>query len=496
MADYGVTATGFKRKRLADIKLEIEASLRANLGNFINTLPSSIFGQVIGIFSEREDAVWEAVEEVYNSQWLNSASGVPLQNVLGLVGVTKLNAAKSVQQDLYLFGTPGTIVPVNTQVRVAGNSSATFQTVASIQLVAGQDQIQRLGFSAPPTSGSYRLRYINEDTATLAFNATALDVQNALNALPKLDGVTVTGNHDVLQRFDVTFGGLSGKLPHAPLQVILSTLSNGAPVTLAWASNPQEAIPQGVVDAEALVAGPTAAPLYTLTEIVNPVTGLDRVLNLMDADVGRFLEDDNSARVRSSTAQAARGKGSPDAIRARLLEVEGVTQAIVFQNEGDTTDVNGLPPHSIRAYVQGGDDQDIREEIWISKAGGIKSDGLVTGTIKDSSGIIQPIKFSRPEVVPVYISITITKDSDWTSDGAAKVRAALAGYVNSLLIGADVIVYPKMISVLNSISGITDISIAVGTTSSPTTDNNIIIGVQQLARVVVPETDIVVTVNP
>ena len=498
MADeiqYGVTPQGFKRKRLATIKTDIESFLRAKIGNFINLLPSSLFGQFTGIFAERYDELWEVAEDTYNSQYSASATGVPLQNALALVGVPKQGAAKSLQQNLYLFGTPGTIIPVNTQVRVAGNTSAVFKLLESVQLVAGQDQIQRLSFGGVPDAGTYRLRYINEDTTLLNFDSSAADVQAALNALPKLEGVTVVGTPGT--DFDITFGGLAGKTPHLPLVVMNNTMVDGVtPVTLAWVANLQEAIPQGVTDAEALTDGPTPAPLYSLTEIVNAVPGLDRVLNITDADVGRFLESDNDYRVRSTTAQAGVGRGSPDAIRARLLELDGVQRAIVFQNEEDFVDSLGLPPHSIRAYVQGGDDDEIFQEIWDSKGGGIKSDGLLVGTAYDDGGLPHTIKFSRPEIVPIYVEATISKNSNWPSNGISQVREALAAYVNSLEIGDDVIVYPKMIASTNGIAGITDIELKVGTAASPTTDDNIPIDIQELARIIDAGTDIVITVNP
>ena len=59
MADYGITPTGFRAKRLDDILKEIEASNRESFGDSINLIPSSVLGQINGTQAERESKLWE-----------------------------------------------------------------------------------------------------------------------------------------------------------------------------------------------------------------------------------------------------------------------------------------------------------------------------------------------------------------------------------------------------------------------------------------------------
>ncbi len=95
MVDYGVTDTGFVRKPIDIIKGELEASLRAKLGDTLNLLPSSVFGQLIGIVSDREADVWELLEDVYASQYPSGARGQSLDNLCSLTGVRRDQATKS-----------------------------------------------------------------------------------------------------------------------------------------------------------------------------------------------------------------------------------------------------------------------------------------------------------------------------------------------------------------------------------------------------------------
>lgn len=128
MSGYGVTNKGFLAKTTAVTKQEIESDLKASLGENINLLPESVLGQIVGIFSERENKLWELAEDIYNSQYPNSSEGVSLENVCALTGITKKGATKSQVKGQLLFGDTGTIVLKGTVISVEGNPNARFIT--------------------------------------------------------------------------------------------------------------------------------------------------------------------------------------------------------------------------------------------------------------------------------------------------------------------------------------------------------------------------------
>jgi uncharacterized surface anchored protein len=65
--------------------------------------------------------------------------------------------------------------------------------------------------------------------------------------------------------------------------------------------------------------------------------------------------------------------------------------------------------------------------------------------------------------------------------GAQEIENAILAYGENLEIGADVIVFPKLISSFSNINGILDVAIRIGTAISPTLDNNITITARQKA---------------
>lgn len=480
---FGITPQGFVLPQLSDIQEEINQTLIAQFGANINLGAESVFGQISGIFAEREALIWQAMQDVYNSQGPSTAFGASLDNVGDLRGIPRLSAKASVVQNVKLFGTAGTPVPVGTQYNVVDSPTSLFAQQSSVTLVAGQDCIQHIAFSGVPATGNWALTQGNGSTGTLAFNASAATIQTAIRAnFPFAAGTTVTGNYTIGFNINFLGAGTGGKMVQDLIVVSSNTLATvaPAPVTVTPAIT-QAGIDQADITAIAVSTGPVIANTGTLTMIATPISGLTNVLNTQDAAIGRNVETDNEYRARMAEELQIAGAGTVEAIRSRLLNVTGVTAVIVFENVTDTTDGNSLPPHSFEAFVQGGADQDIANTIWAAKPAGINTYGTSNAPVIDSQGLSHTIYFSRPTQLSIYIIINIHISATYPSNGDALVKQALVDFGNSLGIGQEVIVVPKLISSIASIPGIETAAILIGTAPGPTLGNNIPVGIQQIA---------------
>lgn len=471
---FGITTAGFIRKRLSDSKTELENLFKVKFGQFINLLPSSIFAQIIGILAEREQSIWELAEDTYNSQYPDTAEGVSLDNVASITGLTRKGPAKSRVQNVCLYGTVGNTIPSGTQVSVAGNPTAQFITDGDRTLGAGVDEVQTISWAVVPAVGGYKIKYNTEETSVLAYNANAAAIQAALNALSTLSAVVVTGNYGA--GFIVTFGGADGKTPHP--QISITSNTTGQTVSVATSV---EGVAQAQVDCTATVDGAVQAPFGTLTVIDTPVSGFTAVKNISDAIVGRLTETDLEYRKRRSETLQIAGSSTVEAIRSRLLNLDGVSSVIIFENITSIIDSKGRPPKSFEAVVSGGLDQDIIDELWLAKPAGIESYGSVSGSVTDSQGQAHALKFSRPTLIPIFIDIVITRDLNYPVDGDNLVKNASINYINGLGIGTDIIVYPRLIGAFGSIPGILNMVIKIGLSASPTLDNNIIINANEFS---------------
>ena len=468
---FGVTTSGFVIKRLEDIKDEIESSLRAALGPEINLLPQAVFGQIVGIFSERESLVWELAEDVYNSQYPDTAEGVPLDNVVALTGTTRKEATKSTSQIL-AEGTALTVIPQGSVVSVQGDSEARFETDADATIAATISRIQRIDFDDVPDSGDWKLDYGGQVTNSLAYDISAATLETELEAIVgealKIEGSMTDG-------WKIYFREPGTKLTLA--EDTNNLLIGATPIVITIALQPGVAINVTAED-----TGSTAAPADSLTVIETPIAGWDSSINTEDALIGRDLETDQELKLRRDEELGIAGRATLEAIRAQLIAITDVIAVVTFRNISAVEDPDGRPPHSLDIVVQGGDEDEIAETIFETIADGIETIGTISKTVVDSQGFNQTIKFSRPTEVEIYLEVDLSVDNNlFPSDGIAQAEAALLAHGNGLQVGEDVIVYPALVASLNDIPGITDVVIRIGEAPSPTLDNNITIEPREIA---------------
>ena len=135
---FGLTSSGFQKKRYEDIKAELISEFKAAFGNGIVTSPNEPIGQIIGIIAEREALVWELMEQVYFSQYPDTASGDALDNAVALTGVSRQPATFSYGiVTLTGNGVDSITVPSGFQVAVTGSETAVFATQSPVDIVAG-----------------------------------------------------------------------------------------------------------------------------------------------------------------------------------------------------------------------------------------------------------------------------------------------------------------------------------------------------------------------
>lgn len=235
------------------------------------------------------------------------------------------------------------------------------------------------------------------------------------------------------------------------------------------------------VAAEALNTGPIVGSSGTITVIETPVAGWATVTNPLDADVGTDIETDAAFRLRRENLLAVSGAGTLEAIRAAVLSVTGVVQALVFENVTLTVDVNGLPGKSFEVVVQGGTDADIAQAIFDTKPAGIESFGTTTESVTDSQGFSHDIEFTRPTEIDIYIDVDVdVTAAEYAGDAA--VETALVTEGDTMEVGEDVI-YVRFQCVPLTVSGVVDVTdFKIDVTASPTGTSNIAIALRELAR--------------
>lgn len=169
---YGLSALGFRTKRLAKILDDLNQALIASFGA-INLAPQSVYGQLVGVEAKAYADLWENLEFVYNSQYPNTASGVSLDNVVALNGIVRLPQTQTVVYAA-CTGNEGTFISPNALAKIP-NTNDNFYT---------------------PTGGSITASNANNVTVQVG-TVTGQAYQLVLNNLPyiySLPLITFTGN--------------------------------------------------------------------------------------------------------------------------------------------------------------------------------------------------------------------------------------------------------------------------------------------------------------
>lgn len=245
-------------------------------------------------------------------------------------------------------------------------------------------------------------------------------------------------------------------------------------------ANAEEIVAPGGVLADqlfrALDTGPVRANAGTLTVIAESVSGWTAITNPLDAALGALIESDTALRVRRGTELARTGSATADAVRVDVADVADVTYCVVLENDTDDVDANGQDPHSLQVVVEGGDDQDVADAIWASKAGGIGTFGADTMTVTDDQGYEHEVNFTRPTETDVYLDIELTCDAD-TYPGDSDVKEALAEWADANhTIGQDVVRSRAIAQLFVLIPGLIDVTVFdIGLTNGTETAANLTI---------------------
>jgi uncharacterized phage protein gp47/JayE len=481
---FGVTPEGLVIKRLADIQTELNEDARGVYGNAVDLDPRRPFGQFLGIMSERFAQIWELVEQVYLARYPRTAEGKQFDDVASFNGLVR-RAATFSTVGVRLSGTEGTVIPQGTRASVDGNPESIFETDEEYTIEAGINEIQEIIFPDEPVAGAFTLVFGGEATSAIQWDDTAGDIEAALEALSGVSAVTVIGSF--YSGFTITFTGADGQQPQSLISLGSNTLSSDGIAVgdiIPTIARVQLGVLPGVDGTmTAQTSGPIPAPAGSLTVREDTVSGWDSITNPLDAEQGEIEETDAAFKIRRAQQIALGALCTPDAIRARMLEVEGVESCVVYINNTEAT-VDSLPPKSVRVVLLGGDPLPIARQLFASVAGGIRTYGAQSQTITDDSGFPQILRWDNAEEVSIWVEIDLTIDpEDFPLDGEDQIIAAILAYGEGLGTGDDVIVYPYFICTLDVISrGILDAAVRIGTSSGPTLDDNISIAPDEIAR--------------
>lgn len=227
------------------------------------------------------------------------------------------------------------------------------------------------------------------------------DTRYALNYIKRNGGTFTIQNIDVTVDRTITLNGLDDNYNN--LDAVSYTVSDNS--GNLWY----------LIDTTTLTAGTQSLPfrsknygsyqsvIGTITNQVTIVLGVVSVTNSVAATtLGEEQESDAAFMLRRNRSTYLRGLNNCDSMLSQLLELNGVSDADVWQNRTLSTDATGTAGNTVWVIVEGGANTDIAEVIY-TNACNANFRGNVSVPITSAAGQTFNTKFDRPTPVALYI---------------------------------------------------------------------------------------------
>lgn len=213
----------------------------------------------------------------------------------------------------------------------------------------------------------------------------------------------------------------------------------------------------------------------TIQRISSSIAGPESVSNPDPTEGGREKESNRELRTRAKESLASGARGTAAAIVSSVRLLQSVNSVSIRLNDGGPDSDTSLPLNSFELIVECDNDPDVLNEVAqtimdtkaacdtpVNGVNGVAAAGLA----ELDNGQLFNIPFSRPNIVNVYVDMTLSTDEDY--EGGTAVRDAIIGYVGGILstgyttrgslrVGDDV-VYNKILSAIMSVEGVVDVS--------------------------------------
>jgi len=452
MATYGLTEYGFILKRfeaiLADLRIRLLTEFPdAAIGD------DEVIGHLLDVFAKEPAELWELGEAIYKSRAPSSADGTQLDDI-GQINAIQRLSARAAQVYESFSGTNGVLIPLTFRFK-RPDVDELFQPIVEASL---------------------------DNTQTSRVLIKIINVINDHDYIVTIDenGVQYTSDSTATIE-EITAGIIAAIMAQTDTLKVNAFEDEASQGTFYIASNDNESAHKIDLTADFTLqkfwtpikcqsedTGDIEAPAGTLTEIVTPVAGLTDIINFADAIIGAGVQSDQTYRIRLFEETRRLGGGSLEAIKDRILnEVEDVVLVKAFENDKKDPDIETRPGKSIEILVEGGTDEDIANELWYVKSGGIETFGSESVIIIDSQKELHTIKFSRP--IPQYVHFRIYREKTSkfpiNGDDIIKQNIVLFGRENFGI--GDLLIIQEFYCPVYSVDGLIDVGIEWDVTDNP-----------------------------
>ena len=445
MAEYGVTDSGFVLKRMDTIIDEIHDDLTDGFGFNTKVTRPSYLDTLVTTFAGQIATLWEVAQESYYAKFPATATGKNLDNAVQYGGIRRGKTTATVYR-LHCTGTDGTRVPYGSTVGTNTNPQVVLLAQNSFSIARAAANALTIRPASTVVGDVYSVAIDGISYSFTCTEATDENILAGLKAAITTDSYTITLGESYLSIEDKTTSRNS-------TFTLSDNLTTGTVTTIAAF--------------ETVSLGRIEVPTGTITEIIDKVAGFTAVTNKNTPNYGTTQETDVELRHSYIAKLSHLSTAMLTSIKSALLnDVDGVESVQGYENDTDTTDADGLSPHSIEVVVEGGENTAIAEAILKTKACGIATNGTISIDVTTDNGDTVPIKFSRPSYIYLWIKVVLhgTK-TNMPTNYENLVSDSILDNCAELEIGDDLFIQTLLNDIYDKVAGVTYIDIYTAQTS-------------------------------
>ena len=417
-----LTGEGLVIDRQPVILQDLKDNAKIDINPNISIRDDEVLGQEYQILSLLLARHQELIEATNNSFDPYKAEGTHLDDIGTIVGVPRQASSKSFTTTQHFTEVNGYVIPTGSILenpltfdRFLTTSQITLSNLTCVGVKYKADQILN--------NTLYQINVDNTGyTYTSDADATALEIITGLKAsIDATTPTTFTATLDIDNNY-LVIESVNSTTIKVTFEAYLSTVS----VT-------------GIGRVESEVIGAINAPSNSISKMVTSSSVI--TTNPTSYILGRGRESDEDYRVRILTTRNTSGKATVEAIQDDTSLVTGVITSQVIENATSLVDGEGRPAHSFETIVQGGEDLDIGNAIWIAKPAGIESYGNTPVAVTDKYGNPQTVELTRSTTINLAFEIDYTKHTEtvFPANGESQIISVVTNKTNTLALGEDVI---------------------------------------------------------
>lgn len=434
MADYGLTDAGFVIPTFDDVLNNYMNTLKSTFGADTATSEDTVFGQLFRIIAYTDYTLWEGLQGVYNTQTLDGAEGIYLDEIFSKRGFYRQGASAG---SGYAYVKSNNKAPWNFQLDTDtyfnADNDLTYY-VATPTMLNAKIGAYTVSKANATSTGLQAITFYIQNASDGGLNSKTLNpsspsfIADLTNFIKS--NVSITDQNLVWNDVSNVYVGFMPNDTTSPIGLV-TPVKFYATVALGikWSEIP-------VVGSE---VGYNPVGTEAIAGISSTFAGYLDSGNFYPFSPGRDIETDAEFRSRFNDNLDEANAGTRAAIIKALLKTDGVTKVKIYDNP-TLHDQTYAPAMTFQTIVYGGNAEEVAQVIYDTKPINTLTYGTTAITILTEDGGQEIIHFSPGESAVYSIKMVYQTANGTTLSVTEKenIVAALANLQAYFELGSPV----------------------------------------------------------